>query len=66
MFSAHNIAYNGRCRISYLQIINTSTDKIVLDLIPVRVGNVGYMYDRVSRKLFGNTGTGDFAIGDDV
>ena len=66
MFSAHNITYNGRCRISYLQIINTSTDEIVLDLIPVRVGNVGHMYDRVSGKLFGNAGTGDFAVGDDV
>jgi hypothetical protein len=39
---------------------------LVLDLIPVRVGNVGYMYDRVSGQLFGNQGTGAFIIGDDV
>ena len=38
----------------------------VLDLIPVRVGTVGYMYDRVTRKLFGNQGTGAFTIGPDV
>lgn len=28
----------------------------VLDLIPVRKGNVGYMYDKVSGKLYGNVG----------
>jgi hypothetical protein len=36
-----------------------------LDLIPVRVGNVGYMYDKVSGKLFGNVGTGSFILGPD-
>lgn len=38
----------------------------VVDLIPVRVGNVGYMYDRVSGQLFGNAGTGEFILGPDV
>lgn len=38
---------------------------LVLDLIPVRVGNVGYMYDKVSGKLFGNAGTGNFILGPD-
>ena len=33
--------------------------------IPVRVGQVGYMYDRVSGKLFGNSGTGEFVLGPD-
>lgn len=36
------------------------------DLIPVRKGTVGYLYDRVSGKLFGNAGTGDFVLGPDV
>lgn len=36
------------------------------DLIPVRVGNVGYMYDRVSGQLFGNSGTGEFGVGPDL
>ena len=36
-----------------------------MHLIPVRVGSVGYMYDRVSRQLFGNAGTGDFIVGPD-
>jgi hypothetical protein len=38
---------------------------IALDLIPVRVGNVGYMFDKVSGKLFGNAGTGSFILGPD-
>ena len=38
---------------------------IVLDLIPVRCGTTGYMYDRVSGTLFGNAGTGDFILGND-
>jgi hypothetical protein len=36
-----------------------------IDLVPVRIGNVGYMYDKVSGKLFGNAGTGNFILGPD-
>lgn len=36
------------------------------DLIPVRIGNTGYMYDKVSGQLFGNSGTGDFILGPDI
>ena len=36
-----------------------------MDLIPVRVGQVGYMYDKVSGQLFGNAGTGAFGLGPD-
>ena len=39
---------------------------VVRDYIPVRVGQVGYMYDRVSGQLFGNAGTGEFILGPDV
>lgn len=52
-----------------LEIWNTN-GVLVHDMIPVRVGSganaVGYMYDRVTRKLFGNQGTGSFVIGPDV
>lgn len=41
-------------------------DNRILDLIPVRVGQVGYMYDRVSGQLFGNANVGDFILGPDV
>lgn len=43
----------------------TNGDNYRLDFIPVRVGTVGYMYDRVSGQLFGNQGTGDFILGND-
>lgn len=38
---------------------------IVRDFIPVRVGTVGYMYDTVSKTLFGNAGAGSFTLGED-
>ena len=38
---------------------------VVIDAIPVRVGSVGYMFDRVSGQLFGNASTGAFIIGPD-
>lgn len=40
-------------------------DILTLDFIPVRVGQVGYMYDKVSGQLFGNNGTGSFTLGND-
>lgn len=38
----------------------------VIDFIPVRIGQVGYMFDRVSGTLFGNSGTDNFIVGSDV
>lgn len=51
-------------RIYYFKIIKEDT--VILDLIPVRIGSVGYMYDKVSDTLFGNSGTGSFILGPDV
>ena len=39
---------------------------LVRDFVPVRVGQVGYLYDEVSGQLFGNAGTGSFLYGNDV
>ena len=50
------------------KVYSTKIEKdnsLILDLIPVRKGNVGYMYDKVSGKLFGNSGTGNFILGPD-
>lgn len=55
--TTHGNGFVGR--LYYLKIGN-------LDLIPVRVGQVGYMYDKVSGTLFGNDGTGSFVLGPDV
>lgn len=41
-------------------------NNLIMDLIPVRVGQVGYMYDKVSGRLFGNKGTGEFILGPDI
>jgi hypothetical protein len=41
-------------------------DELLRDFIPVRKGNIGYMYDRVSGQLFGNQGTGEFVLGPDL
>lgn len=36
------------------------------NFIPVRIGQVGYMYDTISGQLFGNSGSGNFILGPDV
>lgn len=46
-------------------VIISQGDKIIMNLIPVRVGNTGYMYDKISKQLFGNNGTGSFVLGAD-
>ena len=65
--------YNGSVSFQYAakkirlySVKFTEGQTIVRDFIPVRVGNVGYMYDRVSKQLFGNMGTGNFILGGDV
>lgn len=53
-------------KIYYFRITDRSTGDDKAVFIPVRVGQVGYMYDKVSEKLFGNQGTGAFILGPDV
>ena len=53
----------GNARIYSAQF--TKGDAVVMDLVPVRKDGVGYMYDKVSGQLLGNSGTGDFVIGPD-
>lgn len=64
LFSDINGTYPFKSKIQQFKI--TNGDSIILDLIPVRVGTVGYMYDKVSDTLFGNAGTGSFTLGPDV
>lgn len=54
---------NACMKVYYFQIYEGND--LVLDLIPVRIGQTGYMYDKVSKQLFGNSGTGDFVLGPD-
>lgn len=43
-----------------------TSDGVIFDGIPVRKNGVGYMYDKVSHQLFGNSGTGSFILGPDL
>lgn len=51
-------------RIYSFKIMNG--ESTVIDLIPVRVGTIGYMFDKVSRKLLFNLGSGTFLLGNDI
>ena len=52
-------------RIYYFRLYD-NTGNYKCDFIPVRKGNTGYLYDKVTGTLFGNKGTGSFIIGGDV
>lgn len=60
---AGTVSY-GKYKVYSCKIYNGNT--LVRDFIPVRVGQVGYLYDKVSGQLFGNAGTGNFVLGPDL
>lgn len=64
LINQNGSAYSGTQK--FPQRIRSFKIEGILDLIPVRRGNVGYMYDKVSGKLFGNAGTGQFILGNDI
>lgn len=41
-------------------------DILVFDGVPVRKNSVGFLFDKVSKRLFGNKGTGSFTLGPDI
>lgn len=53
----------GKTRFCYFQVEDEGELKV--DLIPCRVGNKGYMYDRVTNRFCTNIGTGEFILGPD-
>ena len=61
--NGNTTSYLISAQVAYCRIYENGV--IVRDFIPVRVGDVGYLYDRVSGQLFGNAGTGAFIIGPD-
>ena len=63
-FTSNNEWRTQESRI-YEYWITDQTGKRIIDLIPVRKGTTGYMYDKVSGKLYGNSGTGTFTLGPD-
>ena len=63
-FPQRNTDSSPKSAISYCKMWDKE-DRLMADFIPVRVGDVGYMFDRISGQLFGNAGTGAFVIGPD-
>lgn len=57
------VSQQSGMRIISVKIVDNGVN---LDLIPVRIGQFGYLYDKVSGQLFGNSGTGSFILGPDV
>ena len=53
-----------REQISWCKIYEAGT--LVRDFVPVRVGSVGYMLDRLTGTIYGNAGAGAFVIGADI
>ena len=43
----------------------SDNNETLRDYTPVRVGSVGYFYDKVSKQLFGNSFAGELVIGPD-
>lgn len=44
----------------------TQGSEIICDLIPVRIGSIGCLFDMVTGNLFYNEGTGNFVLGPDI
>ena len=57
-----NVQNGGRLYYCKIRDLN---NVIIHDFIPVRKDDLGYLFDRVSGRLFGNSGTGAFIIGPD-
>ncbi len=51
-------------RIYYLKLWQGTT--LVRHFLPVRLGNTGYMYDMVSKQLFGSANSNKFTCGPDI
>lgn len=66
LFARNNAGTAGNiasAKMYYCKLWSGTT--LVFDAIPVRVGTTGYMYDRVGGQLFGNSGSGNFTLGND-
>ena len=59
-------ANSDRYPIAFCDFKVICDNNVVLDLIPVRVGSVGYMFNKLTNTLHGNNGTGSFIVGNDI
>lgn len=61
-YTGNTVFTNGR--LYYLKVFDGNT--AIFDFIPVRIGQVGFLYDKISGELFENNGTGSFTLGNDI
>lgn len=59
----YNKACSNQFRIYSCQIYENNI--LLFDLIPVKKDGVGYLYNKVTRQLLSNSGSGDFILGPD-
>lgn len=64
LFGVHDANTYGKWRVYNFKLYRGTY--LMMDLVPVRIGQVGYMYDQISGALYPNSGTGDFILGPDV
>ena len=70
LIGAIKTGYNGgiseksHVKVYYFRLMRYNVP--IMNLIPVRVGSIGYLYDTISKTLFGNLGSGYLGIGPDV
>lgn len=55
-----------RQNVYYASLKIKARNEVLYDLVPVRIGNKGYMYDKVSNTLFDKDGGGSFLLGRDL
>ena len=66
IFAMNNVGVvNFQSKTKLYKMTIKENDVTILDFIPVRVGTVGYMYDKISGIKYGNSGTGSFILGPD-
>lgn len=65
-----NSNQNGsKALIKVYSFVLKKADKLIFDMIPVRKGNEGYLYNKVDGKLYGNVNDADgshFLLGPDI
>lgn len=65
-FRDQNIAGISRYAVKGARIYGmkfTRGEELILDLIPVVKNNIGYLFDTLSERLYGNVGTDEFIVG---
>lgn len=62
----NNVVSNTSDDIRIYSCVIIENNEIIMDLIPVVKDGIGYMFDRISKQLFGNMGDGSFVLGPSI